>query len=79
VAEYRVEVDPSGSLPVLRIELEAATDVAKRVGQAIRNELFIGAEITAVPPGTLPRYEMKARRFTTKTQRTQRRTKENIT
>ena len=66
VAEYRVEVDRSGSLAALRVEVEpagAATGLAERVGQAIRDELLFRAEVTIVTPGTLPRFEMKARRI----------------
>ena len=66
VAEYRVEVDRSSALAVLRVEVEpvagASGDVAERVDRAIRDELLFRAEVRAVAPGTLPRYEMKARR-----------------
>jgi phenylacetate-CoA ligase len=65
VAEYRVEVDQSGSLAELRVEVEplaAGSDVAERVGRAIRDELLFRAEVVAVPPGSLPRFEMKSRR-----------------
>jgi phenylacetate-CoA ligase len=37
--------------------------LVQRVDQAIREELLFRAEVTAVAPGTLPRFEMKARRF----------------
>jgi phenylacetate-CoA ligase len=66
VVEYRVEVDQSGPLAVLRVEVEAATpdsDLAERVSRAIRDELLFRAEVVAVPPGSLPRFEMKARRI----------------
>jgi phenylacetate-CoA ligase len=68
VIEYRVEVDQSGPLANLRIEVEPAAeaprmDIAERVGRAIRDELLFRAEVTAVAPGTLPRFEMKARRI----------------
>ena len=67
VAEYRVEVDRSSALAVLRVEVEpvpnAAGDVAERVDRAIRDALLFRAEVRAVAPGTLPRYEMKARRI----------------
>jgi phenylacetate-CoA ligase len=67
VAEYRVEVDQSGALPTLRIELEpvAAADAAmvERVERTIRDEFLFRAEVVAVAPGSLPRYEMKAQRF----------------
>ena len=68
VAEYRVEVDRAGALPVLRIDVEAqaAHDggaVAARVAQAVRDELLFRAEVRAVAPGSLPRFEHKAQRF----------------
>jgi len=68
VSEYRVEVDQRESLTALRIELEPtrdslATGLADRVDQAIRQELLFRAEVRTVAPGSLPRYEMKARRF----------------
>jgi phenylacetate-CoA ligase len=68
VAEYRIEVDRSASLPVLRIDVEThpAHDggaVAARVAQAVRDELLFRAEVRAVPPGSLPRFEHKAQRF----------------
>jgi phenylacetate-CoA ligase len=65
VAEYRVEVDPS--LPSLNVEVEPvpaaiATAVADRVDRAIRDALLFRARVVAVAPGSLPRFEMKARR-----------------
>ena len=67
VAEYRVEVDRSGALPVLRIDVEAhsahdGAAVAGRVAQAVRDELLFRAEVRAVAPGSLPRFEHKAQR-----------------
>jgi phenylacetate-CoA ligase len=71
VAEYRVEVDQTDSLPVLRVEVEpvaagAGSAVAERVERAIRNEWLFRAEVRTVAPGSLPRYEMKARRIVIK-------------
>jgi phenylacetate-CoA ligase len=68
VAEYRMEVDRTGTLAVLRVEVEpqpgvAETLLAERVEQAIRTELLFRAEVHGVPPGSLPRYEMKAHRL----------------
>jgi len=67
VAEYRVEVDQSGPMARLRIELEPvsqapANAIAERVDRAIRDELLFRADVTTVAPGSLPRFEMKARR-----------------
>jgi phenylacetate-CoA ligase len=67
VAEYRVEVEGQRALPVLRVLLEpvngAGKDVAERVDRAIRDELLFRAEVSVVEPGTLPRFELKARRL----------------
>jgi phenylacetate-CoA ligase len=77
MAEYRVEVDQAGSLAVLRIEVEpvraeAGPLLAERVDRAIRDELLFRAEVRAVAPGTLPRFEMKAKRVSRKDAKTQR-------
>ncbi|MBV9823133.1 MAG: AMP-binding protein [Actinobacteria bacterium] len=70
VAEYRVEVDQTGPLAALHVEVEAAIEtgagLAERVGRAIRDELMFRAEVRTVPPGTLPRFDMKARRVVTR-------------
>lgn len=67
VAEYRVEVDQSGPLADLRVEIEpvswgSTADIVEQVARAIRDELLFRAEVRAVAPGSLPRFEMKARR-----------------
>jgi phenylacetate-CoA ligase len=70
VAEYQVEIDQSGPLAALRVDVETIPEqgrgVAERVGRAIRDELLFRAEVRTVPPGTLPRFEMKARRVVTR-------------
>jgi phenylacetate-CoA ligase len=68
VAEFRIEVDTSATLAALRIDVEPrsaldANGLAERVGHAIRDTLLFRAEVRTVPPGTLPRFEMKARRI----------------
>ncbi len=65
VVEYRVTVDRSTPLAEMRIEIEtsAGASVAARVADAIRDELMFRAEVAIVPLGTLPRFEMKARRI----------------
>jgi phenylacetate-CoA ligase len=63
VTEYRVEVDRTGALPELRIDVETHDAAfALRVEQAVRDELLFRPVVRAVPPGTLPRFEHKARR-----------------
>jgi phenylacetate-CoA ligase len=70
VADFRIEIDETASLPNLRIDVEcpngAAARVAQQVRDAIRDELFFRAEVVAVSPGSLPRFEMKARRVSRK-------------
>src|SRR5262249_19216652 len=67
-AEYRIRVDHTGPLADLRIEVEPAPgcdgpEVAEAVSRAVRDDLLFRVEVTAVPPGTLPRFELKARRI----------------
>ncbi|HEY1379609.1 MAG TPA: AMP-binding protein [Gemmataceae bacterium] len=71
VAEYRVTIDRTGPLAAVRIELEPApaatgNHVADRVSRAIRDELFFRADVAEVAPGTLPRFELKAKRIVKK-------------
>jgi phenylacetate-CoA ligase len=69
VAEFRVEAYDDAWLTQVRIDLEPApdasdgTDLVHRVGHALQDALSFRAEIRTVSPGTLPRFEMKAKRF----------------
>jgi phenylacetate-CoA ligase len=68
LAEYRVQVGQAGALAELLIEVEPRTaaegrGLAERVGHAIRERLLFRAEVTAVAPGSLPRFEMKSQRI----------------
>ncbi len=68
VVEFRIVVDRSEALSDLRIEIEPAegTDATKlvhAVGRAIRDDLLFRADVSAVAPGTLPRFELKSRRL----------------
>jgi phenylacetate-CoA ligase len=72
VAEYVVEIDETSALAALRVLVEPAAgadaaDLVARIEHAIRTELLFRAEVRAVPPGSLPRAEMKARRWLRKT------------
>jgi phenylacetate-CoA ligase len=75
VAEFRVQVIEEASLPQLCIDLEAAngTDprqLTEQVGRGIQDAFNFRAQVNAVEAGSLPRFEMKARRFTRTTRRT---------
>ncbi|MEM7262840.1 MAG: phenylacetate--CoA ligase family protein, partial [Planctomycetota bacterium] len=75
VAEYRVVVVESQGLSDLRIELELESAAQKggdegvedgwtrRVSDAIRDRLNFRADVRMVPPGSLPRFELKAKRW----------------
>lgn len=68
VAEFRIIEDRTGPLADLRIEIEAtaAADVPELVegiARAVRASLLFRVDVRSVPPGTLPRFEMKARRL----------------
>jgi phenylacetate-CoA ligase len=67
VAEYRLHVDRSSALTDLRLEIEPTpavngAELAEQIGRALRDALLFRVEVDIVPPNTLPRYEMKAKR-----------------
>jgi len=73
ICEFRVEVRTHRAMSELRIEIEPdpateATDRAAtlctRVAERIRDRLHFQAQTVLVPAGSLPRFEMKARRWT---------------
>lgn len=67
VVEYRITVDRTSALAQMRIEIEPTADapagLTTRLGDAIRDELMFRADLRLVESGTLPRFEMKARRI----------------
>lgn len=68
IVEFRLLLDQRGPLADLGIEVEPSDPdtgpvLADAVARAIRDELLFRVAVTAVPPGTLPRFEMKARRL----------------
>jgi len=72
VAEFRIVVDRSGPLADLCVEIEPAKEnannnLAEAVARAIRDELLFRVPVRAVEVGSLPRYEMKAKRVVERT------------
>jgi phenylacetate-CoA ligase len=69
VAEYRATVSTSGALRELSLEIElmagsdGASSVMKRLGDALRDALGLTVPLRVVETGTLPRFELKAKRF----------------
>ena len=68
VTEFAVDVRRRGALDELevRVELEAAdpAGLESELAQALHSGLGLRAAVAAVPAGTLPRFELKARRVT---------------
>jgi phenylacetate-CoA ligase len=69
VAEYRVEVVDTAGLTQLRVDVEPVNGadgaaLAMQVAHAIQDAFNFRVDVRAVPTETLPRFEMKARRFT---------------
>lgn len=63
IVEYRITIDRATSLAEMRIEIEATPETAAKLTDSIRDELMFRAEVMTVAPGTLPRFEMKAKRI----------------
>jgi phenylacetate-CoA ligase len=69
VAEYQVQVGSSEALSELTIRIEADSTcrdpavLTRALEKAFENALRLRVGVTNVPPGTLPRFEMKARRW----------------
>ena len=67
VGEFAVDVYRQSELDEMEIRVEAnAADpetVAAAVGNAIRNGIGLRVQVKPVPLGTLPRFDLKARRF----------------
>jgi phenylacetate-CoA ligase len=69
VAEYQVEVDRSGSLVELRLRIEPVQECAEpaglaaRVEGALHNAFNLRMPVSVAAPGSLPRFEMKGKRW----------------
>ena len=70
LAEYRVTVATVQAMAELRLELEARPEcadpdaLAERIRQAFLTQFALRVPVTLVSAGALPRFEMKARRWT---------------
>jgi phenylacetate-CoA ligase len=71
VAEFRVELTTVKAMQHVRIEIESAATLdssavsalCAQMAETIKSRWHFQAEVVAAAPGTLPRFEMKARRF----------------
>jgi phenylacetate-CoA ligase len=67
IVEFRSTVSQSASLRSLSLQIEATPGdhqaLVGRLARELRDALALNVPIDVVAPGTLPRFEMKARRF----------------
>jgi phenylacetate-CoA ligase len=71
VAEYRLIVIEGAPLTQVKLEIEpaagsdaqATSTLVPRIAAAVQQALSFRAEVIQVAPGTLPRFELKAKRF----------------
>jgi phenylacetate-CoA ligase len=69
VVEFRIEAYTERGMEELRCTVEPRAGVdgsglARAVGDAIHRDIGVRADIVLAAPGSLPRFELKARRFT---------------
>lgn len=69
IVEFRIQVSKTGRLNALRLEIEpipsaegAAPMLVERLAEAFQDAFHFRADVQAVRPGLLPRFELKARR-----------------
>ena len=69
IGEFRIEAVQRRALTELRLTLEpgpectSTTGLAERVAQKFRESIGLRPQVELVSPGTLPRFELKAKRF----------------
>jgi phenylacetate-CoA ligase len=69
LAEFRVNILEDGTLTRIRLEIEPiagfgeASSLCEHIARTLQETLSFKADVLAVPVGSLPRFEMKAKRF----------------
>jgi phenylacetate-CoA ligase len=68
IAEYRVEIRTERGMSELELQVEPTADatpatVSQTLEQAFRNAYSLRIPVVTVPTGTLPRFELKAKRL----------------
>ncbi|MGZ4972862.1 MAG: phenylacetate--CoA ligase family protein [Limisphaerales bacterium] len=71
VAEYQVEVDKTKPLTEIHLQVEpvdagANSNLADEIQTALQDTFHLRVPVTIVAPGSLPRFEMKAKRWKVK-------------
>lgn len=68
VAEYRVQLDCRQAMTEMALEVEVAdsagsSSLQRQLEQSFQNALNLRVPVQVLPPGSLPRFEMKAQRW----------------
>jgi phenylacetate-CoA ligase len=69
VAEYQVELDQEDAMTEMRLRVEPSAEcgdrekLVRQIESRVRSRFHLRAAVSLCPPGTLPRFEMKARRL----------------
>jgi len=63
IAEYQVEIDQRPALAEIRLTVEATMETASALAQKLRSNFTLRIPVTAAPQGTLPTFEVKAKRW----------------
>ena len=63
IAEYQVEIDQRHALAEINLTVESSEETAAALAQKLRSTFTLRIPVTAVAPGTLPTFEVKAKRW----------------
>ena len=63
VAEYQVEIDEVSAMTEMTLKVETTPEVAQTLEKALTDAFSLRIPVEPVEPSTLPRFEMKARRW----------------
>ena len=63
VVEYRITAYKESQMDQLLVEVEDQKDDASRVAGELQLRLGLKVEVKSVPAGSLPRFEVKGKRF----------------
>ena len=63
IAEYQVEIDHRPALAEINLTIESTEETAIALAQKLRSIFTLRIPVTAAAPGTLPTFEVKAKRW----------------
>lgn len=63
IAEYQVEIDQRPALAEINLRVEATEETAAALAQKLRSIFTLRIPVTSAAPGTLPTFEVKAKRW----------------